>query len=276
MKVRRGDPLAPARASARDRPGGPAEDLQRRRTTGTRPSPRRARSPARRASVSAPSAPAKTSTTALAPSPARTTGAGEDGRHPARTSGRRGAAGRGQTPSGTSTKTGSGVNASLSRTSASPPVQHRTEHGDRRQHVVGAADRRARRTPCAVGWSMPGRPSETSTLPAVEPSPSPSAARMPPPADRRCRVPARVGRAGRELLEVEVVDRRVPPDLLALGRERGRREGLVAGARRSRSQSGPGRTADASAVKVGRVGPLSGGEGAHALYWPPPAPSPGD
>ena len=227
MKVRSDDD-PPHRAP----PAGRATTPRRRGSAATR---RRATRPsAADSSVTgttseraSPPAPAKTSTTdSRAPAPARTHVRGKvaasglapvDDEHGPR----HGHAGRHVDEHGVG---GEGV-VEAHQSVAAAPAPTRASDGPR------ARRRRARRRTGPAGSIPAGvakaarRPSCTSTLPAVAPSAARSAASSSCPP--RAGAGASGGR-GLELVEGEVVDRRVAPDLLALGGERGRCEGLVA------------------------------------------------
>ena len=129
-------------------------------------------------------------------------------------------------PAGTSMKTGSGVNASFRRTRASPSA--RTAPSMSAAPGTSSAPPKANRAPDpdaggSVAVTALARPLCTRTLPAIAPSAVVSAANNWSPAG------AAPSAGGCEVVEVQRVNGRVAPDLLALGRQRARTEGVETG-----------------------------------------------
>ncbi len=146
-------------------------------------------------------------------------------------------------PAATSRNTGSGANASLRRTSASPPCC--TEPSMSGAASTSSAPPRLKGAPPSEIVTACVRPLCTSTVAAALPTSAPSD-------DSRSFASggaARVAFGRAELLQVEVVNRRVPPDLFALGGQRRRRKRLVTG--------GP---APAEPVRSGEAGGCLGAE----------------
>ena len=172
------------------------------------------------------------------------------------------------TPAGTSTNTGSGVNASFRRTSASPPCC--TDPSSRRDSGTSSARPKANPAPfgAAAHGEGAGAPVVHQDAPRRRPQHRPP---RPPGAPRRpgpTPVPTPPGAGART--------RRGPGRRWASSATppRSPRGGAVdrkaswPAALRSRSQPGPARPADASALNVCRVKPLSGGciSGANAAH----------
>ena len=126
------------------------------------------------------------------------------------------------TPAGTSINTASGKNASLRRTRASPPTW--TCPTIRSASAMSAVPPNPK-AGCSPSLSKsPGCPLCTSTWPDNEPSAETAEAR---PAAAPAVSSGVVG--GRESVEIELVDGRIAPHLLTLGRQRRRGECRVAG-----------------------------------------------
>ena len=174
---------------------------------------------------------------------------------PARTSARRAPAASTVAPAATSTKTGSGMNASFSRTRASPPRWTEPSMSADARHLAGRPEGERRRGAVAVGAG----PRRGDGAPAVHQDAGGGGPERGCAATRAARRPAGSSpsadpsTSGDEVVERQLVDRRVAPDLLVLGGQRGRREGLEAGGPASAEPVG-------SAQARGRLG-AEGGQG---------------